>query len=365
MDSFIDGLTLTEPLGLALAELGIERPTPVQERALAPILAGRHVVLHSGTGTGKTLAYLLPLLQQLRDTDGRVAVIAPGAELAMQVVRVANAVKDPDITVGGAVSTSNLKRQRKRVTRSTKLVVGTPERIADLLQRGTLKGVRTLVLDELDPILASRAGPTLTALLSRSEPKFQLIVATATLSPRSNAFFERFLPDAVRVEGPDAPLRDNIAHCTVRVPRRTGREVVLARFLRENKCERAMVFATDARVQSHLYSFLTGHNLSTATLTRQGTKQQRQAALAAFRRGDARVLLLTDATARGLDVPDVGWVIHYDLPSSSQAYAHRAGRTGRAGRRGWSIVLVDSTDGDALRRVERRIGVRLSPFEGR
>ena len=365
MERFIDGLTLTEPLVRALVEHGIERPTPVQEQALAPILAGQDVVLHSGTGTGKTLAYLLPLLQRLRETQGRGAVIAPGVELAMQVVRVTRDVKDPDLSVGAAVSTTNLKRQRKRVNRSTDLVVGTPDRMADLMQRGTLKGVRTLVLDEPDPILVSRAGPALTAMLSRSEPRLQLIVATATLSPRSLAFFEQFLPDAVRIDAPEAPLRDNIVHCTLRVPGRTGREVVLARFLQENKCERAMVFVSDPRNQSHLYSFLTKHNLSTATLSRQGTKQQRQSALAAFRRGAARILLVTDATARGLDVPNVGWVFHYDRPSSREAYAHRAGRTGRAGRQGWSIVLVDSTSPDALRRVERQLGVRLAPFSRR
>ncbi|MEQ1568832.1 MAG: DEAD/DEAH box helicase [Myxococcota bacterium] len=358
----IDGLTVTETVARALAAAGITTPTPVQAEAVGAVLAGRHVLLHSGTGTGKTLGYLLPVLQLLRANDGhRAVVFAPGTELAMQTLRVADAVRDEAITTAPAVATSSARRQRDRLQRSTRLVVGTPDRLVELFRTGKLRGTRIVVFDELEVILTSPATAFLDELLVRSEPKLQLVVATATMGPRSVAFVDRWMPDAVRVQPAADPLRHDITHGVVRVPRGQGKEVALARFVEQRGCRRAIVFVNDPHQQSHLYRYLGQHRLSAVTVGREGTKAQRQQSLDAFRRGDARVLLTSDAVARGLDVPDVPWVLHYDLPASAEAYVHRAGRTGRAGKSGASVVFVEDEGRGQLHHLARELGIEFVP----
>lgn len=352
---FIDGLTVTDTIRAAMRADGIGHPTYVQTHAIPAVLAGKHAVMHSGTGTGKTLAYLLPVLQRLREGEGRAVVIAPGVELAMQSLRVAKAYKDPELKAAAAVSTSNSKRQRKRLQKSTRLVVGTPDRVIELFQTGKLKGTRILVLDEIDPILSSKRSEFLNTLLSRSEPKLQLIIATATLTGRSEDFIERFMPDAHRVEAPDAPMREAISHHVVIVSERMRKEAAIVRFIQRNRSGQVIVFASEARHQSRLFHELSDQRIAVVTVNRERTKQQRQAGLRDFRTGKARVLLTDDPTGRGLDVPNVAFVLHYDVPRAKQAYVHRAGRTGRAGQHGCSIVFADPPSRGAIRRLERQL----------
>lgn len=352
------GLEPTEPLVRGLREAGIAEPTAAQRQAIPPALQGRHVLVNTGTGTGKTLAYLLPLLQSLREQPGRAVVFAPGAELAMQTLRVANALKDDDLLTGAAISTSSRKRQKQRLTKSTRLVVGTPDRLIELFRTGKLKSTRLIVLDELEPILGARDAGFLDTLLARSTPKVQLLVAAATLGRRSEAFVARFMPDAVRITAGGAPLLDQVSHHVVHAPP-SGKDVVLARFIQEHRCRSAIVFAEEPRLQSHLFHFLREHGIPTATLNRERTKNQRERALTAFRRREVKVLLVTDSTARGLDVPEVDWVLHYSVPRGPEAYVHRAGRTGRAGRSGRSVVFLEKREAGELKRLTAALGVRF------
>ena len=362
MDEFA-GVELTERVIAALAADRITAPTAVQAAAIPAILAGEPTLMRASTGSGKTLAYLLPILQRLRAPDGRRAVVfAPGTELAMQTLRVANAYKADEVTTGSAVATTSIRRQRERVTRSTRLIVGTPDRLLDLFASGNLKGVHTIVLDELEPILTGPDTETLFELLSRSEPRVQLIVASATLGPRSVAFLERFMPACVRVEPPESALTDDIRHHFIRVPMGRSRDVVLARFLQDNRCRRAIVFVSDPAVASHLYFFLREHGLDPVTVSHDRSKRDRREGLDAFRDGRARVLIVSDAVARGLDVPGVEWVLHYDLPRSAQVYVHRAGRTGRAGAKGCSVALVDERAWSALQAIGKALGLRFLPW---
>jgi ATP-dependent RNA helicase DeaD len=338
----------------------------VQAQAIGAALEGRHVVMHSGTGTGKTLAYLLPVLQLLKENpDFRAVVFAPGPELAMQTLRVANAYRDPSVITGAAISTTNKRRQRKKITRGTRLIVGTPGRLLTMFEEGKLKGVRLMVFDELDPILASRRAEFLHELLSRSEPKRQLLVATATLGDRSEAFIERFMADGLRISTSERTLELAISHHVVRVPSGRAKDVALARFIQENRCRRVIVFATEPRLHSHLYHYLIERDLTVARVTLEGSKGQREQGLRAFREGRARVLLTTDAIARGIDFHEVDWVLHYDLPKPPEGYVHRAGRTGRAGKTGHSVVFADARMHGALRRLSERLDLEFLPYSGR
>lgn len=355
----LEGLTITETMSKAFAADKITSPTEAQQVAIPPILSGENVLIHSGTGTGKTLAYVLPLLQQLRETSHRAVIFAPGAELAMQTLRIVNAYKDEDLKTAAAIATSNSKRQRKRVQQSTRLIVGTTDRLLELFKGGKLKGVQTIVFDELEPILRSRHAAFLYELLSRSEPKRQLIVASATLGQISGEFVDQFMDGCARVNATERPLLDAISHHLVPVSHYQGKEVAIARFIQNNRCQRAILFATEPRHQSHLFHFLEEHHIRVAILNRDRSKNQRKKALADFKDGKVKLLLTTDAAARGIDVPDIQWVLHYDLPLSAQAYTHRAGRTGRAGKKGSSVVFADKETLEQVHNLKRKLNLNF------
>jgi superfamily II DNA/RNA helicase len=352
------GLTTTPVIEQAFEHDGIREPSPVQQAAIGQILAGHHVVLQSGTGTGKTLAYLLPILQRLAASpEGRTVVITPSAELAIQILGVARRYKEPSVTVAGVVAGGSHKNAKNRLQKSTRLVVGSPGRILELFSQRKLKGVTTLVLDEPDPILVGDTPTRLRELLSRPEPKVQLIIVGATLETKAENLIRDVVPEhVVRVHIPDAPLRNQIAHRYVRVAPQS-REVDLARFLERERCERAIVFLEQGQRIRHLYRYLTEHGHSPVTVSDERSKQERRAALDAFMAGRARVLITTDSAARGIDIPEVDWVLHYELPSSAPGYVHRAGRTGRAGRDGVSVAFVSPQELGVLQRYARELGI--------
>ena len=357
------GLEIDEALLAALRADGIESPTAVQLAAIGPILAGEHVIVHSGTGTGKTLAYLLPILQRLRAKDsGRSMIFAPATELALQTLRVADRYKHASISSGALVATANTRKQKAKVQQSTRLIVGTPGRILELFAERKLKGVTTIVLDEPDPILATKGADYLREILSRPEPKVQLIFAAATLGKSAQRLADDFM-GAARVQtqiGEANPLHSNIGHRYLNARTESSKDIELAHFIEEAKCERAIVFVNQPNLIRHLFRFLSERNLKAVSLSTDRSKLDRQNALRAFASSQARVLITTDQAMTGIDVPDVEWVLHYELPSSALAYVHRAGRTGRAGKSGQSVVLVTREDRPQQERIAKELGLRFS-----
>ncbi|HWZ89518.1 MAG TPA: DEAD/DEAH box helicase [Polyangiaceae bacterium] len=356
------GLEVDERLATVFQADGITEPTAVQTAAFRPILAGEHVILQSGTGTGKTLAYLLPLLQRLRDANtGRVVVFAPATELALQTLRVADRYKDPKIASGALVATASIRKQKAKVQQSTRLVVGTTGRILEQFADRKLKGVTTIVLDEPDPILATQGADYLREILSRPEPKVQLIFAAATLGASAKRLAEQFMgPAPVHTRVESDPLDTHISHHFLHARAESSKDIQLAHFIEEEKCERAIVFVNQPNLIRHLYRFLSERNLKPVSLSTDRSKLDRQNALRAFTRSEARVLITTDQAMTGIDVPDVPWVLHYELPSSALAYVHRAGRTGRAGKQGQSVLVVTREQRPMLERFGKELGIRFT-----
>jgi len=356
------GLEVDDAMLAAFQADGISAPTAVQQAAIAPILAGQHVIIQSGTGTGKTLAYLLPILQRLRAPDsGRSLIFAPATELALQTQRVADRYKHPSIHTGALVSTTNARKQKAKVTQSTRLIVGTPGRILDQFAERKLKGVTTIVLDEPDPILATQGADYLREILSRPEPKVQLIFAAATLGANAKRLADEFMGDArVHTQVASDPLQTNITHQYLNARSESTKDISLAHFIEEAKCKRAIVFVNQPNLIRHLYRFLGERNLKSVSLSTDRSKLDRQNALRAFGASEARVLITTDQAMTGIDIPDVEWVIHFELPSSGLAYVHRAGRTGRAGKSGHSVVLVTREDRPMQERIAKEVGVRFT-----
>lgn len=363
----IEGFKLPEFIQKEFAADGITAPTPVQQEALPVLLRGEHAVLKSGTGTGKTLAYLLPLLQRLQDPDaGRVVIITPAAELAMQVFATANRYKTPDIATAVAIAGVSHQRQKKGVQKSSRLIVGTPGRILELYAKKKLKRVTMMVLDEPDPILTSSGADFLREVLSRPDPKVQLVMAGATFGDLSLDLASEVMgPDAAHITPAHTPLHGQIVHRFVGVRDEQAKDVRLARFIEENRCRQAIVFANKTHAISHLYRYLTEHRLKPVTLSESRSKEQRKQAIAAMRSGEARVLITTDPAARGLDIPGVEWVLHYDLPGSKEGYVHRAGRTGRAGATGHSVAFLTDRERPVFKRFARSLELDTAPFAPR
>jgi superfamily II DNA/RNA helicase len=324
------------------------------------------VVVQSGTGTGKTLAYLLPVLQRLRQSPGSRAVcLAPSTELAMQVMRVAERYKQPDLSSVALVTRGDPRRKAGKLQNSTRLVVGTPELVLEMFANRKLKGVTLFVLDEPEPILASRNAEYLREVLSRPEPKLQLVFVGATFGVQSERWLTNLLgSDVTRTKVADDPLTNRIKHQYVRVRHEGEKDFALARFIRKHGCKRAIVFVNQPNLVRHLYRYLNEQSLPTVTVSAERNKQQCKQALADFGSGKAQVLLTTDAVALGLDVPHVEWVLHFELPNSVEAFVHRAGRTGRAGQTGTSVLFLSEPDRPRLKRFEQRLGFPIPASEG-
>ncbi len=361
VESAFDGLGLEVDQNMAsqFQADAITSPTAVQRAAIAPILAGQHVIIQSGTGTGKTLAYLLPILQRLNNpSSGRCVIFAPATELALQTLRVADRYKAPSLATGSLVATANPRHQRVKVSQSTRLIVGTTGRILEQFSAKKLKGVTTIVLDEPDPILATKGADYLREILSRPEPKVQLVFAAATLGAHARSLADHFMGDArVHTQVASDPLQSSITHQFLHVGSESSRDIALAHFLEEAKCKRAIVFVNQPNLVRHLFRFLSERNLKPVSLSSERSKLDRKNALRDFASSAARVLLTTDEAMTGIDIPDVPWVLHFELPSSPQAYVHRAGRTGRAGKTGHSVLLVTREQRPMLERFGKALHV--------
>lgn len=368
MESFNDlpGLTVTEALQQALEADGIFVPTAIQAEGFAPIYAGRNVVLRSGTGTGKTLAYLLPLLQRLsQGRTKRAVVLSPGAELALQILRVAERYMPRDIASGALVPSGSYAHQKARIQKSTRFIAGTPGRVLEMYRARKLKNVELLVLDEPDHTLTGKEANYLREIVSRPEPKLQVVIVGATIGPPTQSFIEDSLEDTVRVRADDEPLHERIRHVVVGVRENEPKDVRVARFIDKHRCKRAYLFVGQEKLVGHLYRYLFEHGHKPVTLGRERSKDERKKAVQEFRLGEAKILITSDTGARGLDVADVPWVLHYEIPYSAAVYLHRSGRTGRAGKEGTSVSFCSPRERVRLKSFAKELGLQFESDSSR
>lgn len=353
----LEGLELTSELSAGFKQDGIETPTPVQCAAIPAALRAEHVVIQSGTGTGKTLAYLLPVLQRLRTVPGSRAVcFAPSAELAIQTLRVAERYKDPAVKSCALVAGG--RSGKTALQKSTQLIIGTPGKLLEAYERRKLKGVTTIILDEVEPILNNKDADYLEEIMRRPEPKVQLLIAAATFGVRSERWIKELMGQgatSARVE--DNTLKERITHHYLRITNENQRDQQLIRCLQETKGQSAIVFVNQANLLRHLYREISERGLRVESVSPERTKQQNQHALKSFREGKAKALLISEAGGVGLDIPNVPWVFHYEMPHSAEGYLHRAGRTGRAGRLGRSVVFVGEGQRARLEKMVAELGL--------
>ncbi len=377
---------MTEPepatfsaLGLApalletLAGLGYEEPTPVQEAAIPPLLAGRDLLAEAPTGTGKTAAFALPILQRLaveglgRAEQGTALalVLVPTRELAMQV---AEAVHRYGRVLGVRVlpvyGGQPIGQQLRGLRRGLDVVVATPGRAVDHLTRGSLRldAVESVVLDEADEMLDMGFAEDLDTILSATPAGRQTALFSATISTTIARVAARHLREPVRVSvRPDRPSEEAPAKVRqlVYVVRHADKLAALGRVLDVEDPAAALVFARTRGEVDDLAEALSGRGHDAAALHGGLSQEQRDRVMGRFRDGALDVLVATDVAARGLDIEHVSHVVNYDVPSSADAYVHRIGRTGRAGREGTAITLVEPREHRLLWNIETTTKTRL------
>jgi ATP-dependent RNA helicase DeaD len=358
-------LGLDPALTGALTALGYEEPTAIQREAIPPLLEGRDVLGQAATGTGKTAAFALPLLNRIGRTEGdgahalRGLILVPTRELAMQVAEAVHTYgRALGIRVLPIYGGQSISQQLRALQRGVDVVVATPGRALDHIGRGTLKfdAVETVVLDEADEMLDMGFADELDAILATLPKKRQTALFSATMAPRILQIAKRHLHDPVRVTiaretvAPgEAPRVREIAY----IVQRRHKAAALARVMDMEDSASAIVFCRTRLEVDELTQTLGARGYSAEALHGGLSQEQRDRVLRRFRDGASDMLVATDVAARGLDIDHVSHVVNFDVPSSPDAYVHRIGRTGRAGREGVAITLAEARDYRLLRNIEQ------------
>jgi ATP-dependent RNA helicase RhlE len=350
------------PLGLpssqleTLNRLGFTVPTPIQENAIPVALTGRDVIGIAQTGTGKTLAFGLPMMARLK--AGQMGlVIAPTRELAQQIEDTYRALGTRTaLLIGGA----SMNRQIDQIRAKPSVIVATPGRLIDHLQQRTVKldRVAIAVLDEADRMLDMGFAPAIRRILDMTPPERQTMLFSATMPPEIADLAQRYQRDPIRVEIARAGTAAETVEQELLVVAKEEKHDVLGELLRDNPGT-VLVFARTRHGARKLAKSvrLLGH--SAAELHSDRTLAQRKAALDGFKKGAYRVLVATDIAARGIDVKEIALVVNYDLPDNPEDYVHRIGRTGRAGASGRAVTLATPEQGSDVRDIERLLKTEL------
>ncbi|MFG1345792.1 DEAD/DEAH box helicase [Xanthobacter autotrophicus DSM 431] len=344
-------MTTNPALARALAERDYKDPTPVQSAVLAPEASERDLLVSAQTGSGKTVAYGLAMADTLLGADERFGpatapqalVVAPTRELALQVQREFEWLyAATGARIVSCVGGMDPRQEQRALNRGAHMVVGTPGRLRDHLERGRLdiSAVRVMVLDEADEMLDLGFREDLQFLLDATPPERRSLLFSATLPRAITALAKRYQRDALRIEVASAEGgHADIEYRAIRVvPKEIEHAVV--NVLRYYDAPSAIVFCNTRETVRHLHATLQERQFSAVALSGELSQNERNSALQALRDGRARVCVATDVAARGIDLPSLGLVIHADLPNDAESLQHRSGRTGRAGRKGVSVLLV-------------------------
>jgi ATP-dependent RNA helicase DeaD len=362
-------LGLRDELLKALSSLGYEEPTPIQREAIPPMLAGRDLLGQAATGTGKTAAFALPLLQRMPTPGGdnpSALVLVPTRELAVQVSEAIHRYgRDLGTRVLPIYGGQPIGRQLRALELGVDVVVATPGRALDHLSRGTLRlhDLHVVVLDEADEMLDMGFAEDIEAILQATPEDRQTVLFSATMPPRIDGLARSHLNNPVRIQigreptpAGEAPLVRQVAY----VVSRAYKPAALGRVLDVEAPGAALVFCRTRDEVDQLTETLNGRGYRAEALHGGMGQEQRDRVMARLRSGTADLLVATDVAARGLDVEHLTHVVNYDVPSAPESYVHRIGRVGRAGREGVAITLAEPREQRMLKTIERITKQRIA-----
>jgi ATP-dependent RNA helicase RhlE len=350
-----DGLGLSSSMLHALERAGYRTPTPIQARAIPPGLAGQDVIGCAATGTGKTAAFVLPIVERLRGKTGtRALVLAPTRELALQIAQHLEMFGGHQVRGTVVIGGASMSAQIRALQGKPQVIVATPGRLVDHLQQSTadLSHLEILVLDEADRMLDMGFKPQLTRILARVPRRRQTFLFSATMAGEVAEFARAHLSAPVRIEvsrsGTTAARAEQAVYL---VPQLDKAALLLA--LLADGAESTLVFTRTKRRADKLARVVERAGHKVARIHADRSQSQRQQALEGFRAGRYRILVATDIAARGLDVEEIGHVVNFDLPHVAEDYVHRVGRTARAAASGRASSFAAPDEAELLRGIER------------
>jgi ATP-dependent RNA helicase RhlE len=341
--------------------LGYSEPTPIQQKAIPQVLSGTDIIACAETGTGKTAAFLLPIIQQLVEKNSKgttVLVLAPTRELANQTDTFCREMAPKKIRCASIIGGAGYGRQTDALKRGAEIVVATPGRLIDFMERGTIdfSKIETLVLDEADRMLDMGFLPAIKRILKALPTKRQTLFFSATMSPEIEKIARSMMDEPKIIDvsrrGKPAGLIEQTAYPVAAQSKMT----LLLDLLEREKFDRVLVFTRTKRGADRLSHVLEARSHKATRIHGDRSQSQREAALHSFKNGKTRVLVATDVAARGIDIDSVSHVINYDVPEVPEDYVHRIGRTGRAGNKGRAITLLTTAEEHTMRAIERLTG---------
>lgn len=376
-------LGIEEGLATKLAALEITEPTPVQKKVIPEILAGKNVIFQSATGSGKTFAFFLPILQKIQAQENptkavQLVVASPTFELASQLKQAAASVTD--LKCGLFIGGVPLKRQIDALKEKPSIVIGTVSRLLELCRLKKLKidKAAALVLDEADRLASKEIAEETSEFIGLFGPQTQIVACSATITKKTQNFLENSKASKDQDAGAalgfetillplEDVLREKIEHWAFFAERRDKIDFVRS-FLRAFEPKKALVFTSRADQVENICQKLKFKKIDCAALTTKIKNQERQSILAHFKNGKCPILITSDLSSRGLDIPDIDCVIQCDLPPDEDFFVHRAGRTARAGKKGVNVVIGDEWELRKLSALEKKLKIVVHPkmlFKGK
>jgi ATP-dependent RNA helicase DeaD len=357
---------ISETIVKKLTENGVVIPTPIQEQAIPFVMNGEDIIAQAQTGTGKTFAFILPILEKvdLTATHVQALIVTPTRELALQITdEVEKLIKDNDeINALAVYGGQDVEKQLRKLKKNVQIVVGTPGRLLDHIRRETidLSSLSTLVLDEADQMLHIGFIDEVEVIIKATPATRQTLLFSATIPPEIQKLARKHMrhPKYIQVEktqGPAESVKQIAIHTIDR-----AKQATLIDLIETHRPFLAVIFCRTKRRVSKLYEALRAHGFKCDELHGDLSQAKREQVMKRFRDAEVQLLIATDVAARGLDVEGVTHVYNYDIPQDSESYIHRIGRTGRAGMTGLAVTLYASKDRDALDLIENELNIRIN-----
>lgn len=354
-----DEINLSDTLKRAVKEIGYEELTEIQEKTFDPILRRKDVIAMSNTGSGKTAAFLLPLIQKIYYEDKRtqVLIVTPTRELAIQIVQEARKFckYEHSINCMAVYGGQDVKMQAISLRKGVKIVAGTPGRIVDMLKKKTLKlsGLRALVLDEADEMLSMGFEEDINKIFEYVSYDAQKLLFSATINDRVKAIANKRLKNPLYFEcmTNESKLVDNIKQIAIDVKEKMKNECTL-RILKNEKAKNSIVFCNTKKKTEEVANYLKENKIKLEILNSDIRQEEREKVLKRLKNGELDTIVVTDVLARGIDVEDLELVINYDIPFENEYYVHRIGRTARKGNSGIAYILYTGKQLERIKEIE-------------
>ena len=357
-------LGISDNICKTLKKSGIHEATPVQEESIEVILSGKDVIAEAATGTGKTLAFLLPIFEMISEKDSNVQtlILTPTRELALQISEEAKKLQEAkNINVLAAYGGKDINGQLKKLNKNVQLIVATPGRLLDHIRRKSidLSHLKTFVLDEADQMLLMGFKNEVEMIMKETPNKLQTLCFSATMDSAVKKLAYRYMKDPSVIAVNDEKITlSNIKQEVVETIDREKRND-LCRVLEQDNPYMAIIFCRTKRRADELEEVMYKKGFNCSKIHKDIQQSKRERIMKSFRKGDLQYLIATDVASRGLDISNVTHIYNYDIPEKADTYIHRIGRTGRAGESGYTCVFVDPKDMRVLNEIETKLKYKI------